>query len=77
MSNEIDKFLNRNVDKVAEWTRKLIDMIDRPDLYGYADDTLRSILAHMEDNGDITDGQMRAVENIRRKPSSKYGRRRY
>lgn len=51
-------------------------MLDEPHLYGYAEDTLRSFLDFMEQTGDISDAQIQAVENIRRKPSRNYGRRR-
>lgn len=77
MSNEIDKFINRNIDKVIQWTRFIEDMLDEPDLYGYADDFLRDVLGHIEQVGDVTDRQMKAIENIHNKPSKRYGRRRY
>lgn len=76
MSNEIDKFLNRNIDLILEQTQKIEDMLDTGN-YRYADDTLRSILSHMEETGNISEAQIRAIENIRRKPSTRYGRRRY
>lgn len=82
MSNkELDKFIHRNIDKIIEWQIVINDMLDEPHKYGYADDTLRSILYMMEETGDITGGQIRAVENIRAKPTRKnvrYGyRKRY
>lgn len=76
MSNEIDKFLNRNIDEVIEWTNIITTMIEDSEDFGYADETLRGILEHIEQTGNVTDAQKRAVENIRAKPSSKYGRRR-
>lgn len=77
MSKELDKFLNRNIDEIIEWQGIITDMIEEPEKYGYADDTLRGILDMMDETGAISDGQKRAVENIRRKPSRNYGRRRY
>lgn len=76
MNKELDKFIHRNIDEIIEWQGIITDMLDEPHKYGYADDTLRSILYMMDETGNITDGQKRAIENIRRKPSTKYGRRR-
>jgi hypothetical protein len=76
-NNEIHKFLNRNIDKVIEWRKIIEDMLDEPHRYGYADEMLRSIYAYTEDHGDITEAQMNAIENVRRKPSGSYGRRNY
>lgn len=77
MSNEINNFLNRNIDDVIEIQRTLIDMIDEEYNYKYAEDTLRGILDVIERTGVVTSAQRRAVENIRRNPSRKYVRRRY
>lgn len=76
MNKELDKFIHRNVDEVLEWTNIITSMIEDSEDFGYADDTLRGILETIESSGAVTDAQIRAVENIRAKPSSRYGRRR-
>lgn len=76
MNKELDKFLNRNIDDVLEIQRIIEEMLDEMDKYGYAEDTLRGIYDMVEETGAVTEGQRTAVENIRRKPSTKYGRRR-
>lgn len=77
MNKELDKFIHRNIDDIIEWQNTITDMLDEPHKYGYADDTLRSILYMMDETGAISDKQKQAIENIRRKPSRTYGRRRY
>lgn len=77
MSNEIDKFLNRNIDEVIEWTNIITTMIEDSESFGYADETLRGILEVIEQTGAVSLAQIRAVENIRAKPSRNYGRHNY
>lgn len=74
MNKELDKFLNRNIDEIIEWTKKIEEMLDEPHKYGYADETLRSIIFHMEETGAISEAQKRAVANIHAKPTKKNGR---
>jgi len=75
MSNELDKFLHRNIDKVLEWQSELIDMIDQPHKYGYADNLLRGILEYIETKGDITEGQIQAIKNVKNNSGNKHGAR--
>ena len=46
-----------------QWKDLIDDMRDDPD-YEFADDTLKSIREFAEKNGEITQGQQNAVENI-------------
>lgn len=78
MVDEIDKFLNRDIDNVIEWTNVLEKMLEAGYVYKYASETLRGILEYVHEHGTITENQIHAIENIRAAPSSpRYGRRRY
>jgi predicted HTH transcriptional regulator len=74
MNKELDKFLNRNIDEVLEWTNIITTMIDDSESFRYAEETLRGILEHIEQTGAVSSAQIRAIENIRSKPTRKYGR---
>lgn len=61
VSNILDRFVG--ADKAGEYMRLIEQMLDERQ-YQFASDTLRGIYESIETNGYITEGQMRAVENI-------------
>ena len=65
----IDDFLNKGQEKAQEYITIIEDMLNDYDSYHYAEQTLADILQDVEENGRITPRQIKAVENIRRKPS--------
>lgn len=58
------KFLDRKDQNACEYREKIEEMLGDRDSYGYAEDTLLSILDYINEKDEITDGQMRAVDNI-------------
>lgn len=69
MSNPIEQFLNKKSDRAEEYREIIEEMLGRYDAYGYAQETLISFLDYIDENKDITDAQIQAVENIKEKPS--------
>lgn len=73
--NPLEQFLKKNSDRAVKWLAIVEGMLNDYDAYGYAEDTLVGIHDYIEENDNITDAQIQAVENIRDKPSQNYGRR--
>lgn len=73
--NALDSFLNKNSRRAKAYTEAIEEMMG-DSRWRYAESTLLGILQYIEDNDSVTDAQMQAVENIRAKPSSPYGKRR-
>ena len=72
----IDDFLNKKRGNALYYKEKIEGMLSAGLQYSYADDTLVSILEFIEESNTITDGQMRAVDNIESKPyEPRYNRR--
>lgn len=70
--NPLEQFLNKKAERAAKWREVIEDMLSSGLRYQYAEPTLLGILEHIEENGDISDAQIQAVENIKEKPSN-YG----
>lgn len=69
MSNALEQFLDNGQTRAEEYREIIEDMMSDWSAYGYAEATLISILDYIEENDFITDGQVRAVENIKQKPN--------
>jgi len=69
MSNALEQFLGKYSKRAEEYQEIIEGMLSRWDAYGYAEQTLISILDYIEENDNITDAQVQAVENIKEKPS--------
>ena len=67
----LDDFIGDSREEVKSYMSTLEDMLSDYDRYGYAEDTLLGIYTHLESYGKISEGQIRAVENIKSKPSRK------
>lgn len=74
--NALEEFLNKKSAPARKYKPILEGMLEDTDSYAYAYETLSGILAYVEDNDEISEAQIRAVEHIRAKPSRAYGRRR-
>lgn len=72
----LDKFINKNATRGAIYMEMIEEMMGQPQLYGYAESLLVGIYDYIDKNNTITDGQCRAIENVKAKPTRQYGRRR-
>lgn len=71
MNNLLDEFINKN-DSIVERYKEIIeDMLNRYSSYHYAESTLIGIWEYIEKNGQITEAQRRAVDNIKSHPSKR------
>ena len=68
--NPIEQFINKNSKRAEEYHEIIENMMDDYYSYGYAENTLLGILEYIENNDDISDAQVEAVENIKEKPSN-------
>lgn len=66
MEDALDKFINKNSDKVEEYQAIIGRMMSDDRTYGFAHSTLSGIYDAIEETGTITDGQIRAVDNIKK-----------
>lgn len=74
MNDVLNQFINKNSERAEEYNDLIEQMLsDYSSGYSYAEDTLVGILSYIEENRSITDAQVEAVENIRKKPSKGYG----
>lgn len=73
MENPLEKFLNKNSKRAQEYYAIIEDMLSDGLRYTYAESTLMGILEFIEEEDNITDAQIQAVENIKEKPNQKYG----
>ena len=71
MEDALDKFINKNSDKVEEYQSMIGRMMSDDRTFGFAQSTLAGIYDSIEATGTITDGQMRAVDNIRNSVKNK------
>lgn len=69
MNEVLEQFLNKNSKQAKEYKETIEKMLSRNDAYGYAESTLIGILDFIEENDNITESQIKAVENIKEKPS--------
>ncbi len=67
----VGDFIQGKENRADEYIEIIGEMMGRYDDYGYAQQTLLGILDYIEENNNITDRQVEAVENIRNKPSRK------
>ena len=72
MNNVLDSFINKNSERANEY-REIIEEMMGQGRYSYAEQTLLGILDFIEEEDNITDAQVQAIENIREKPSERYG----
>jgi len=73
MEDALSKFINKKSDRAKKWKDIIDEMLSDNFSYRYAEDTLVGIYEYIEENNDVTNVQITAVENIRDKPST-YGR---
>lgn len=71
--NPLDNFLANRAKIAAEWQEIIEKMLGSYSSYHYAENTLLGILDYIHKNDHITEAQIRAVENIKEKPSERYG----
>ena len=70
MIHAISQFLDKKKGKAVEYKDMIEGMLnDYDNPYSYAEDTLRSILEYIEERGEITEGQIIAINNIHDKPN--------
>jgi len=72
MSETLNNFINKNNERAAEYLKILEDMLNSGN-YIYAEHTLASMYGFIEKNGYISDSQITAINNIKKKPK-RYGR---
>lgn len=72
MSDALEQFLGNKSKRAQEYRDTIEDMLGQYAKYGYAESTLIGILDFIEENNDVTNAQVQAVENIKEKPNS-YG----
>lgn len=71
--DDLERFIAKNSERAEQYEIIISIMLnDDEGRYAYASDTLTDILEYIERNNNITDGQVRAVENIKEKPSNGY-----
>lgn len=73
MNNALEQFINKNSDRAEEYKLIIEDMMGDYSSYHYAESTLLGILDFIEQNDNITDAQVKAVENIRDNPGKRHG----
>lgn len=73
MSDVLEQFLDKKAVRAKQYRKIIESMLGEWDRYGYAETTLIAILDFVEENNHITDAQIQAIENIKRKPSKRYG----
>lgn len=78
MNQAVAKFLkNKNVDpRFKEEVRRIIEEMLEQFKYRFAHETLRSMLAQLDEHGYLTDAQLLAVDNIKNSVFNQKGRRR-
>ena len=74
MNSIIDGFANKHIDDVLEWTRIIEDMLGSYEHYHYAEETLVSILKSIEEYRKVTEGQKKAILNIKNNPAKYHER---
>lgn len=74
MEDPIKQFIDKKSGTAEDYEHIISQMLSEPHLYGYAQKTLTSIYDFIFENGFISDAQIKAVENIKEKPSKQYGR---
>ena len=79
MNSIIDGFANKHIDDVLKWTHTIEDMLGDYKSYHYAEETLVSILDSIEKFRKVTEGQKKAILNIKNNPAKYHERspRRY
>lgn len=65
-TGDLDKFLKKFDDRATKWTAIIEEMMGDYERFGWAEDTLIGIYDYVLENNSISDGQIAAVENIRR-----------
>ena len=73
MNETISQFLNNHSKRAQEYVEIIENMMGEWNRYGYAEQTLVGILNYIDENNNITDAQVQAVENIIAKPNTRYG----
>ena len=73
MSDVLEQFLDKKAVRAKQYRKIIESMLGRWESYGYAETTLIAILDFVQENNHITDAQIQAIENIKRKPSKRYG----
>lgn len=66
----LEQFINKNSKRAEEYREIIEDMMGEHSRYGYAEQTLLGILDYIDEENNITDKQVEAVENIRENPST-------
>lgn len=64
-TGDLDKFLGIHESNVEKYLSMIEEMLDDPDTYDWAEDTLQDIWASIDEYGIVTKAQMKAIENIR------------
>ena len=64
MEDALDKFINKNSHKAKDYLSIIGGMMS-DGRYGFAQSTLLGIYDSIEETGTVSDGQMRAVDNIK------------
>ncbi|MEX2053937.1 MAG: hypothetical protein WD883_00055 [Candidatus Colwellbacteria bacterium] len=75
MDDPLKQFLSKGKARTEPYLELIDDLLNQYERYGYAGNTLMSIKEFIEESGTITDGQIRAIQNIKNNPSKKHGRR--
>lgn len=69
MADVLEQFLHKKESRAKEYHDIIEDMMSQYSAYHYAESTLLSILEYIEKSGTITEGQMKAIDNIKNNPS--------
>lgn len=64
-TGDLDKFLAKHDEQAVKYTKLIEEMLGDYERFNWAEDTLIGIYDHVLQNNSITEGQIRAVENIR------------
>ena len=72
--NPLEQFINKKAKRAEKYREIIEEMMCDYSAYNYAESTLLGILEFIDEEDNITDAQVQAVKNIRKKPSEGYGR---
>lgn len=67
----LEQFISKGQNRAEEYREVIEDMLGKHSRYGYAERTLVGILDYIEEEKNITDKQVEAIENIKNNPNKR------